>query len=536
MTARACRCAAILLWVSCAAVAQEAPVEEQPATAVPTVGAVVSVEGGAPTALAIGLGPAGPLFPLAPLAAQLGATLRAGPLNQGYELVIGDTTVVLGPQSPAITLGREITTLSTPVAEGPQGPLVPLDFLQKTFGALRGYAFEWLPAQQRLDVTRRGGREMAVAVDVVHLQGVSTVVMEFPEPPLYRVVEREGGVDVEIQGGDRLLPSAPRPAAEDPLVAAVAVEAERVRLDLRPGAVSENYVLRNPFRLVFDVHEANLALAPQAPPPRPPVPTPGVQTIVLDPGHGGTETGAISSSGTAEKELTLLLAQALKRRLEDRLGVRVVLTRDEDASLPLTTRTALANQFKADLFLSIHLNSSPGSSARGAETYFLSDQASDASAESSAQAENQTSGDGADEALYGLQLILWDLAQSRHLQESQKLAGLIQGELNSELALRDRGVKQAPFRVLRGAAMPAVLVELGFLSNPEEEKKLLQAEYRAQLADALVRAVSRYRALGAEPRPTSSDPSPAAAPQPSAAQPAAPGPAGPPRDAGGTRP
>jgi N-acetylmuramoyl-L-alanine amidase len=535
VTARACRCAAILLWVSCAAVAQEAPVEEQPAAAPPTVGAVVSIEGGAPVAMAIGLGPAGPLFPLAPLAAQLGSTLRSGTLGQGYELAIGDTTVVLGPQSPAITLGREITMLSTPVTEGPQGPLVPLDFLQKTFGALRGYAFEWLPAQQRLEVTRRGGREMPVAVDVVHLQGVSTVVMEFPEPPLYRIVEREGGVDVEIQGGDHLLAGAPRPAAEDPLVAAVAVEAQRVRLDLRPGAVSENYVLRNPFRLVFDVHEASVAMTPQAPPPRPPVPTPGVQTIVIDPGHGGTETGAISTSGTAEKELTLLLAQALKRRLEDRLGVRVVLTRDEDASLPLTTRTALANQFKADLFLSIHLNSSPGSSARGAETYFLSEQASDASAESSAQAENQTSGE-ADEALYGLQLILWDLAQSRHLQESQKLAGLIQGELNSELQLRDRGVKQAPFRVLRGAAMPAVLLELGFLSNPEEEKKLLQPEYRAQLADALVRAVSRYRALGAEPRQSPSESSPAAAPQPSAAQPASPGPAGPPRDAGGAMP
>jgi N-acetylmuramoyl-L-alanine amidase len=448
------------------------------------------------------------MFPLAALAARLGAALRAGPLGSGHELLIGDTTVVLGVGSPAVTLGRDIVALSTPVADSPVGPQVPLDFLTKTFGALRGYEFAWLPAEQRLTVARRGERDLPVSVDVVHLQGVSTVVLEFPQPPTYRVVEREGGVDIEIQGGDSLQP-ATKPLADDPLVAGVAVEGQRVRIDLRPGAASENYVLRNPFRLVFDVHAASVAMTPAAPPPRPPAPTAGLHTIVLDPGHGGAETGAISSTGTAEKELTLLLAQAVKRRLEERLAVRVVLTRDEDASLPLTTRTALANQFKADLFLSIHLNSSPGSSARGAETYFLSEQASDAAAASSAQAENQAVA-GEDEALYGLQLILWDLAQSRHLQSSQTLANLIQSELNSELALRDRGVKQAPFRVLRGAAMPAVLVELGFLSNPEEEKRLLEPTYRAQLADALVRAVSRYRALaGAAPSSA-----PAASPAP----------------------
>ena len=503
--------AAILLWVSAAAVAQEGPPEEPPPVNVTVASATLVIEGGASLPLQMALAPSGPLFPLAAIAAQLGATLRPGPLGQGYELVIGETSVVLGVGSPALTLGREILTLEAPVADSSVGPQVPIDFLTKTFGAVRGYGFEWQPAEQRLLVRRHGGRELAVGVDMVHLQGVSTVVLEFPQPPLYRIVERAGGVDVEIQGGDRLQAAAGAARPDDPLVAGVAVESQRVRIDLRPGSASESYVLRNPFRLVFEIHTASLELAPAAPAPRPPMPTPGVHTIVLDPGHGGSETGAISASGTAEKELTLLLAQAVKRRLEERLAVRVVLTRDEDASLPLTTRTALANQFKADLFLSIHLNSSPGSSARGAETYFLSDQASDAGAASSAAAENQAPAEGDDEALYGLQLILWDLAQSRHLQESQSLANLIQAELNTELALRDRGVKQAPFRVLRGAAMPAVLVELGFLSNPEEEKRLLEPGYRAQLADALVRAVSRYRAIGGAARPPASSPAPAGA-------------------------
>jgi N-acetylmuramoyl-L-alanine amidase len=132
-------------------------------------------------------------------------------------------------------------------------------------------------------------------------------------------------------------------------------------------------------------------------------------------------------------------------------------------------------------------------------------QASDAAAASAAAIENAPApaaegmaaagGAGAD-PLYDLQLILWELAQSHHLAESQRLAALIQEELNSTLSLRDRGVRQAPFRVLMGAAMPAVLVELGFLSNPEEEARLQNPAYRAELIEALVRAITRYRAQG----------------------------------------
>ena len=170
--------------------------------------------------------------------------------------------------------------------------------------------------------------------------------------------------------------------------------------------------------------------------------------------------------------------------------MRVVLTRNEDAELPLDTRVAVANQQKADLFISLHLNSSPGRGAQGAETYFLNLVASDERAAQAAQAEND-SGD----PLTDLQLILWDLAQSHHMAESQRFAGLIQEELNEALELRNRGVKQAPFRVLMGAAMPAVLVELGFLSNPQEEERLLDPLYRSRLADALVDAVSRYKAV-----------------------------------------
>jgi N-acetylmuramoyl-L-alanine amidase len=276
---------------------------------------------------------------------------------------------------------------------------------------------------------------------------------------------------------------------------------DKIVLVIAPGAVIEHYQQKDPFRLVFDVYQ-RVAAGPGTTVPS----APQRPTIVIDPGHGGVETGAIGPSGTQEKELTLLLAQGLARELVRRLPVQVELTRDEDAELPLDTRAAIANQHRARLFISIHLNSSVGGGAHGAETYFLSLEASDARAAAAARAENlqpplgggaaETAAAAAQPAVAGLDLILWDLAQSQHLAESQRFASLVQEELNTALGLRDRGVKQAPFRVLMGAAMPAVLVELGFLSNAEEERKLLTPEYRQQLVDALVRAVSRYQAQG----------------------------------------
>lgn len=493
--------AAILLLLSQRGKAQEAPPAEAPPP--PPLGAGTLVVGEAAQPLPVAILPGGPLFALGPLVGKLGGTLTPDPLAQSFALVLRDTTVVLGANSPAATVGTEIIGLSQPTAFAPEaGLLVPFDLLQRTFGDIEGFALDWRPAELRLIATPRETREIPVSYDLVHLQGVSTLVLQFTQPPRVRVQPREGAIDVVLDG-DRAQPPAAPARVEDPLVRKVEVTPQRIHIELVPGATSQSYTLRNPFRLVFDVFKQ--ATEPTAPttPVAPPRRQPGIQVVVIDPGHGGSETGAISAKGTQEKDLTLLLAQSLKSALEARLPVRAVLTRGEDVQLPLTTRSALANQFKADLFISIHLNSSVGNGAQGTETYFLATQASDERAAQSAATENAGSdaaapgGPGGDgDPLYDLQLILWDLAQSHHLSESQRLANLIQAELNQTLGLRDRGVKQAPFRVLMGAAMPAVLVELGFLSNPAEETKLLQPAYRAELIQALVRAVERFRAQG----------------------------------------
>jgi N-acetylmuramoyl-L-alanine amidase len=170
-----------------------------------------------------------------------------------------------------------------------------------------------------------------------------------------------------------------------------------------------------------------------------------------------------------------------------------VLTRDDDSVVSLDQRTAIANQYKADLFLSVHMNAAVVKGAKGSETYFLSLEASDDLARRAAETENAASaavpaGAGAD-----LKLILWDLAHQEYVQESSRLAQAIQEEMNKATGVQNRGVKQAPFKVLVGATMPAALVEVGFITNPEEESKLKSDSFQDVMVDALVNAVRRYK-------------------------------------------
>ncbi len=215
--------------------------------------------------------------------------------------------------------------------------------------------------------------------------------------------------------------------------------------------------------------------------------------IVLDAGHGGEELGAMGPSGVMEKDVTLDVAQRLRTRMESN-GMRVVLTRNRDETLPLAERTALANHHEADFFVSIHVNASRRKDARGAETYYLSYKATDAESEALATLENAAGGSSVQPAPdSGLDLVLWDMAQAAHLRGSSRLAEMVQGELNSLLSLRNRGVKQAPFRILMGANMPAILIEVGFITNPDEEEKLRSPAYRESLALAISRSIERFR-------------------------------------------
>jgi N-acetylmuramoyl-L-alanine amidase len=268
------------------------------------------------------------------------------------------------------------------------------------------------------------------------------------------------------------------------------------RLILRTGEGFrgyESFELRNPFRLVLDLQNismGNVATAPLA------NRNPRQKIIVIDPGHGGVETGATGPTGLREKEVALDLARRVQRRLQRDRNLTVVLTRDEDRLIGLDERTAIANYNRADLFLSIHLNASPRSTATGAETYFLSNDATDDDARTLAALENGAAGvsrDPIDEVTdRNLDLVLWDLAQNQYLAESSLLAERVQWHLNALTGTRNRGVRQAPFRVLMGATMPAVLVEAGFVSNIDEEERFRSMEYRSRVAEAIEAAVREF--------------------------------------------
>jgi len=215
--------------------------------------------------------------------------------------------------------------------------------------------------------------------------------------------------------------------------------------------------------------------------------------VVLDAGHGGQDEGATGASGLLEKDLVLDIARRLAKRLE-RQGVSVLLTRGDDQFLSLEQRTAVANDARADLFLSIHANASRSRRPKGIETYFASLDATDDAAREVADRENEALGATAPEFDRSdpLAAILGDLIETEHLQESSEFAKLAQHELARLDLSRSRGVKQAPFVVLMGVRMPASLVEIGFLTNAEEEKHLRGARHREAIADALAEAVSAF--------------------------------------------
>ncbi len=240
-----------------------------------------------------------------------------------------------------------------------------------------------------------------------------------------------------------------------------------------------------------------LAAVASAAPDRAPPPF----VVVHDPGHGGDRDGAIAGSGVREKDLTLEIARRTAALVRAR-GGRVVLTRTRDSAVPLAQRAALANAQRADVFISIHLNAMPGPgphAAHGVETYFLSADATDASATAVAARENadRLAGEPEVDRADPVSGILEDLANTSTLAESSDLAYALHDALVGRTGAADRGVKQAPFYVLAGARMPAVLVEIGFLSDPAEARRLASAAYQEQVARAIVAGIDAWRARSA---------------------------------------
>jgi len=315
------------------------------------------------------------------------------------------------------------------------------------------------------------------------------------------------------QDGDRItikfdadaldIPGALLPPQSPPsLVTAIrAADPVSIVIDVVPrfgGFKAAAQPLENTMRLVIDLsppaQTEPATPPPNAPPPAPPElppafgqPTTPIRTITIDPGHGGEDDGAKGITAK-EKDLALSVARRLKAVIEARLGIRVLLTREDDRNVPLDERTALANNNKADLFVSIHANASMRKTVSGAAIFVA---AFDRDAARSAGAPERVPAFGG--GLRDIEMVPWDLAQIRHLDKSSEFATLLEQQFHDHVPLAMHPTEQAPLRVLESANMPAVLIELGYLSNPEQEKLLAGDVFQGAFVQALTDAVVRFR-------------------------------------------
>ncbi len=223
----------------------------------------------------------------------------------------------------------------------------------------------------------------------------------------------------------------------------------------------------------------------------------GDLVVVIDAGHGGDDTGAVGPTGVQEKDVVLRLALMVAQELGGTPGFKVLLTRDSDVFIPLAERPEFANRHGADLFISIHANAAPKKDARGVETYFLSFEATDDEARKLAEFENNSAigSDNAEAADDVLGDIISDMVRTASHHESARLAEVLHERILEFTGREDRGVKQAPFRVLVGAAMPAVLVEVGFISNAQEEKGLSSGKDQGRMAVSIAEGVAGFRQI-----------------------------------------
>jgi N-acetylmuramoyl-L-alanine amidase len=429
--------------------------------------------------------------------------IREDPRARALTISVEGRDVTIYEKKSLASVGGDLRLLSSPVLYEDGRWLVPVDSLSRLLGPLLKKRVDFRAASRVLLV---GNVEIARVAVKTSVSGDSVrVVLESSQKVPFRVEQQAGRVMVTI----------PKDAVD------VAYQQERLTggiVDLIQylGGKDHSFAFNlgqrflqlkaaeeaTPPRLVLEfqarpVAPGAVAVAPPSTPPSPAaavVEPGGVRTVVIDPGHGGEEVGAKGPAGTLEKDVTLSIARKLRAAIANSLGLQAFLTRDRDEEIALDERAAVANNYKADLFVSIHANASRSLGAKGSEVYFLTYHPGDDEGRRMAALEGGAFTPGTPAPASGdLALILWDMAQAEHLEESSALASRIQEELAEVTGSQGRGVKQAPFRVLVGAAMPAVLVEVAFISNAEEERLLVSEAYQAKVVAALVRGISRYQ-------------------------------------------
>ncbi len=408
----------------------------------------------------------------------------------------------------------------------PRRLYVPIDALARAYPETLGYRFDFDRRRGLLRVGRAGEPRLDVEVQRVHDLGATTLVVTFSSRPRFQVDRYPAGLRLRLLSG--VMGPRRRATLNDPLVRWVEVRERSVDIGLTPGAeASEPYLLGRPPRVqvVLDITRGRPGPRPRAT-SRPAEEARREFRIVLDPGHGGTDNGVRAPAGQSEKDLALGIAQALGSYLERDLGARVVLSRGGDSAVTLENRTALANQYEADIFLSLHVHAG-GPHTRGSafQTWILDPPPASFEEEEAAAAEPETKAAedepaaetpgfgrpgaadddvgapalGADEPAEEEPPIAipplepWDRVHDAALERSALLARLIQTQVSDVLDRRNRSVRRAPLRVLTGASMPAVLIEFGYEESARGETPIFRGSRGREVFEAIGRAIRIYR-------------------------------------------
>jgi N-acetylmuramoyl-L-alanine amidase len=437
--------------------------------------------------------------------ASFGTTSREDRLAGGLTITARGRSIVVTENQPVVSVAGRLVSLAAPPVRRDNRWLVPVEFLPRALALALETRLDWRRASRLLIVGDLRVPRVVARVDA----GTTNVAVTFEVTPNTeaRVVTQPGGriaVQFEADAIDLAIPTLPAQtylsglAAGDTPGSVVLITGPRYA----SHRVTTSQADAGSGRVTVDLLPATTeAAAPAvAPPPAPDMrtviptlaPSTGLDTVVIDPGHGGDELGTQGAKGTVEKDVTLSVARKLRTLIEGRLGLKVFLTREDDRTISLDDRSAFANNHQADVFLSIHANSAVRPSLKGAEVYYLTVERADAEARMRAGSEAAalpTLGGGTRE----IDLILWETAQARYLEQSSTLAGFVEQALGARVELSPRAVQQAPFRVLVGANMPAALVEIGYLSNADQETQLASGNYQDQVAQALLDALIKFR-------------------------------------------
>ena len=445
-----------------------------------------------------------------PFGLRLGDDRQPGRLT----LLRGTAVMVLTADDGIVSVAGRLESLSAPPVERRGIWYVPTDFIGRA-----------LPLVSDRPVELRSRSGLVILGDVRVPQVVARYRRTGPgsrlrlmvtptfEPRIERAADRLF-VTFEADAVDLVL----RDFSADDLLRRVLVDDRRARLEIELGDAFGSYTattapaLGGSLDVVIDLTPAAAA---SAAPPAAPDPRPGggaeeedaelpiladltlpstVRAIAIDPGHGGADAGTRGPEGTLEKDVTLAVARRLQAAIQRRLGLRVVLTRSGDTTVSLDERAAIANNNRADLFISLHANASMRETASGAEVFYLSP------TEYDQEPGDVRTGGGERIPVVGggtriLDIVRWERAQLRFVDRSARWAQTVAEELRGRLPMSPRGVQRAPLRVLVGANMPAALVEMGFISNPDQEVQLISPAFQNAVVEGLLRSIVQFREL-----------------------------------------